>query len=137
MIHDGPGSFGARPVHYEFATVLGEQSVDLLPRLGQDLRGLLPLRLRSRPRDLHRRRRELEPGVAELSEPLAERPELPRLLAAALPALLELGPAGVVDRVDALAVPLLAGHEPLVLEQLQRGVDRAWARPPCAAASLL
>src|SRR4029453_13087901 len=79
----------------------------------------------------------LEPGVPELSESLAERAELPRLLAAAFPALLELGSARVVDRVDALAVALFARHEPLVLEQLERGVDRSRAGAPRPAAPLL
>src|SRR6185436_15009798 len=118
-------------------SVLGEQPVDLLACVRQDIGGVLSLGLRTRSRELHGRGRELAPGLAELPEPLAERPELPGLAGPALPALLELGPARVGDRVDALAVPLLARDEPLVLEQLQRRVDRSRARPPRPAAPLL
>src|SRR5579862_2353070 len=74
-------------------------------------------------------------------EPLELRGEVgvgvPRCLPVLLHPLGRLGPARVGELVNALAVPLLTPHEALVLEQLQRGVDRAGARPPHAAALLL
>src|SRR3954470_15291577 len=45
--------------------------------------------------------------------------------------------AGVGQLVDGAAVAGLAAHEPFVGEQLERRIDRAGARPPRAAASLL
>src|SRR5215216_1764661 len=118
-------------------SLLGQERVDLAACLGEDLRGLLALILRTGPRDLHGRADELHPGVPERTEPLGRRTEVPRRVVGALAPLLQLGLARVGDRVDALAVLLLAPHEPLLLEELQGRVDRPRARSPHATAALL
>src|SRR5262249_28339213 len=45
--------------------------------------------------------------------------------------------AGLSERIDLAALDLLRRDQPLVLEQLERGVDRAGAGGPTAAGALL
>src|SRR3954452_10284892 len=117
---------------------LCQHLVDPAARVGKDLRHLVDLRGIAGSRGLHRRSDELESRVAKLRDALGHLPEIPRVRSAGpLAALLELLAAGIGERIDPLAVPFLSRHETFVLEHLERRIDRAGARAPNAAASLL
>jgi len=117
---------------------LRQDRVELLAGLGEHVGSARDLLARAGAGDLHRGRPELEDGLTEARESLGDLTELPRRRAArALPSRLQLNAARVGDRVHALAVALLGGHQTLVFEHLERRVDRPGARAPHPAASLL
>ena len=76
--------------------------------------------------------RLIQPGARVLLAALAERRVAEALLDGG-----RLGGAGLGEREHALALGLFALDQPLVLEQLERGIHGPRARTPCPAAALL
>ena len=118
--------------------VAGQQAVEAAAGLLEDGLGLPELVLRARLGDLHGGDRQRLGGVAELMEltrgALAD--GLPRR-AHPLTVGLDVGGALVGQRERLAPVVLGGTDEALVLQLRQRGVDRAGARAPDAAAALL
>ena len=117
---------------------LGQDPVERLARLGQDLLGLLGLLRRPRLRDLNRRRGELPDQRAQLDELARARPRRPRPTGCrALAVLVHVGAALVGQLEGAAARALVRTDQALVLELGERGVDRARAGAPGAVAAAL
>jgi hypothetical protein len=118
---------------------VGQQRVDLLAGVGDDLGDLGDLIRVSGHCDLLRSEMQLAERITELLVPAA------RIAAAARPrrsaglghALGCRGATLVGELVDPFAISFFRAHKPLVLEQLQGRIDRAGARPPCALGLLL
>src|SRR6188472_3002589 len=108
--------------------ILSQHGVDAPPCVVEDVPRLGDLILGAGPYHLDYRRPELKGRVAQARRAALAfvRDLLPRRTVD----LLRLRPAGVGQRETPLALRLLAGHEALVLEQLERGIDGARARPP-------
>src|SRR5579884_3499437 len=119
--------------------VLGQDRVDLASRLVEDRDRALHLLLRPGVRHLHGRGRQLEGGPAQTAERLfvLGGDLFPGRRLAVLSHGLYPGPSRLGERVDAPALDLLAGDQPLVLEQLERGVHGAGADPPGTAGAAL
>ena len=118
------------------ADVLAEERVDAPASVVEDVERARDLVLRARLDDLHDRRAELEDRVAQPAGGgvggLADL--LPRR--ALRGAAVGLGDALCSEREAPLAVDFLGRDEPLVLEELERRVDRAGAgrqTPPLRA----
>src|SRR5919106_2059051 len=114
--------------------VLGEESVEALAGLLEDLSGTRDLNIVARLGHLHDGRGDADPNVPEFGEGTAVVPHGPRRRAA-LGAPGSFLSAGVGQVKDPFTVGVARPDEALVLELLERGVDRAGARTPHAAAS--
>src|SRR5262249_21324621 len=116
---------------------LNEELVEALARLLHDRGGLLDLLGRTGHRHLAGGQVHLAHRTEQPAGPGAPPAIGPRRAAGLLDAALGLGPPRVGDPRDPLAVALEAVAQPLVLQQLEAGVDRARRRTPRALALVL
>ena len=116
---------------------VGEQRVDPLARVAQDLERLLRVVGRAGHGDLLHGAGELEGGLPQREPRVLLAALAPRRVAELLLEGLGLCPAGLGQREHAPALALGALDQALVLEELERGVHRAGAGTPGAAGALL
>src|SRR5919198_6171551 len=115
--------------------VLGQQAVEALPGLGEDLPSPGHLPLGPRVGNLHHRGHHPEANLAQVCQRTGIVGHLPgRAVTRAAP--FHLGLARVGELENSPPLDLLAGDQALVLQQLECGVDRTRAGSPTASAPL-